>query len=140
MERVHLDDLAPTTRESLQAGISLFNEQKFWEAHEAWEDAWLVEQGASRLFLQALIQLAAAYHKGLRMGSAAGMARLFAAAAEKFERLARTDGRIAGLDMRALATAARQGQLGALAWADARAESFAGHLVVRLTAGTDPTP
>ena len=35
----------------LERGVALFNQQKFWEAHEAWEDAWKTETGEPRLFL-----------------------------------------------------------------------------------------
>lgn len=42
------------------AGIELFNEQRYYEAHEAWEDIWRESQGDVRLFYQGLIQAAAA--------------------------------------------------------------------------------
>src|SRR3990167_9189515 len=43
-------------------GIALFNEGKFYEAHEEWEQIWLKEKGEDRLFYQGLIQLAGAFH------------------------------------------------------------------------------
>lgn len=43
-------------------GVRLFNEEYFFEAHEVLEDLWHVERGESRLFLQGLIQVCAAYH------------------------------------------------------------------------------
>lgn len=43
-------------------GIAFFNEEKFYEAHEEWEQIWLKEKGPDRLFLQGLIQLAGAFH------------------------------------------------------------------------------
>jgi predicted metal-dependent hydrolase len=42
------------------AGIELFNARKYYEAHEAWEDIWRVSQGERKLYLQGLIQAAAA--------------------------------------------------------------------------------
>ena len=67
---------------SLLSGIELFNEQKFWHAHEAWERIWLASEGDVRRFLQGLIQLAAAYHH-VQRGTFRGGVRLFDAAFEK---------------------------------------------------------
>jgi predicted metal-dependent hydrolase len=44
-------------------GIELFNQRKFWESHEAWEEIWLVTDGIQSEFLQGLIQSAAALLK-----------------------------------------------------------------------------
>lgn len=41
-------------------GIDLFNAQRYYEAHEAWEDIWRPATGATKLFYQGLIQAAAA--------------------------------------------------------------------------------
>jgi uncharacterized protein len=41
-------------------GIDLFNEQQYWEAHEAWEEIWKVSKGEQKVFYQGLIQAAAA--------------------------------------------------------------------------------
>ncbi len=43
-------------------GIELFNAGNFWHAHEAWEQVWRRHHEDSRLFIQGLIQMAAAYH------------------------------------------------------------------------------
>lgn len=48
--------------EEFTRGVSLFNEGKFWHAHEAWEEVWRRRTEDERLFFQGLIQLAAAYH------------------------------------------------------------------------------
>src|SRR5262245_35040682 len=42
------------------AGIVLFNEQAFFEAHEVWEGIWLESAGLERKFYQGLIQVAVA--------------------------------------------------------------------------------
>lgn len=47
----------------LEQGIALFNSERFWEAHEAWEEIWKNRPEDGRFFIQALIQLAAAYHQ-----------------------------------------------------------------------------
>ncbi|HYE77871.1 MAG TPA: DUF309 domain-containing protein, partial [bacterium] len=44
-------------------GIRLFNGGCFFEAHEAWESAWLRAEGRERMFYQGLIQAAAAFVK-----------------------------------------------------------------------------
>jgi uncharacterized protein len=45
---------------SLARGIELFNEGRYWEAHEAWEEAWMPDRyGPDRGFYKGLIQVAA---------------------------------------------------------------------------------
>jgi predicted metal-dependent hydrolase len=45
---------------SLQRGIELFNEGHYWEAHEAWEEAWTPDRrGPDSGFYKGLIQVAA---------------------------------------------------------------------------------
>jgi predicted metal-dependent hydrolase len=74
-------NLAPDTRH-LAEGVQLFNERKFWHAHEAWEKIWLESEGEQKRFLQGLIQLSAAYHH-VRKGTFGGAMRLFDAALTK---------------------------------------------------------
>ena len=66
--------------------IALFNTHAFWHAHEAWERDWLVAEGDEKLFLQGLIQLAAAYHH-VQRGTFRGGVRLFDAALDKLSRV-----------------------------------------------------
>jgi uncharacterized protein len=49
---------------SLERGIELFNEGRFWDAHEAWEEAWMPDRkGPDAGFFKGLIQVAAGcYH------------------------------------------------------------------------------
>ena len=44
-------------------GVALFNEGKYWHAHEAWEKIWQEHAEDGRFFFQGLIQLAAAFHQ-----------------------------------------------------------------------------
>ena len=44
----------------IDQGIEEFRQGRFFEAHEVWEEIWIVSTGPERLFLQGLIQLAAA--------------------------------------------------------------------------------
>jgi hypothetical protein len=55
--------LSPEEKQALAQGIVLFNARKFWEAHEVWESIWQNHPEDARFFIQALIQLAAAYHQ-----------------------------------------------------------------------------
>lgn len=66
----------------LEEGIALFNDHRFWHAHEAWERIWLHAAEPEKRFLQGLIQLAAAYHHAQR-GTFRGGVRLFDAALSK---------------------------------------------------------
>jgi hypothetical protein len=49
-------------KSDLQIGIELFNEGKFWEAHEAFEREWMVAQESFKLQIQAIIQVAAVFY------------------------------------------------------------------------------
>lgn len=69
--------------DSLQRGVELFNAGLFWESHEAWEELWLELEGTDKLFLQGLIQLAAAYHKAFVQEQPRGCVRLLEASLEK---------------------------------------------------------
>jgi hypothetical protein len=69
------------------AGIDLFNEGEFHAAHDAWEDRWVGEVGpAEKLFLQAMIQSAVAFHH-LEIGRPGAARRMYQMAKEKFARL-----------------------------------------------------
>ena len=71
--------LSDEDKEEFARGVRLFNERKFWEAHEAWEVVWRRHTEDGRLFLQGLILMAAAYHtlfdKGRYMGSLSNLAK-----------------------------------------------------------------
>ena len=81
-ERTDFDSSFIPHPSSLRSGVELFNEHKFWHAHEAWERVWLQSEGDLRRFLQGLIQLAAAYHH-VQRGTFRGGVRLFDAALSK---------------------------------------------------------
>jgi predicted metal-dependent hydrolase len=72
-------------RKKFQRGIALFNAHKFFEAHEVWEELWLLEPEPDRIFLQGLIQLAAAFHHYSR-GNSRGAESLLAAGIVKLGR------------------------------------------------------
>jgi predicted metal-dependent hydrolase len=69
------------------AGIDLYNAREFHAAHDAWEERWLGEVGADeKLFLQAMIQSAVAFHH-LQIGRPGAARRMHQMARGKFERL-----------------------------------------------------
>jgi predicted metal-dependent hydrolase len=64
------------TKQALEQGRALYNAGRYFDAHEAWEGAWLHEDGEVRVLLQGLIQVAAGYLKVNEHGRPAGAARL----------------------------------------------------------------
>ena len=72
-------------REALARGAALFNQRLFWEAHEAWEEAWLELEDEPKLFVQGLIQVAAGYHKAFVQDQPRGCVKLLGSGLEKLE-------------------------------------------------------
>jgi hypothetical protein len=69
------------------AGIDLYNAGEFHAAHDAWEERWMGEVGPrEKLFLQALIQSAVAFHH-LDIGRLGAARQMYQRAKEKFARL-----------------------------------------------------
>ncbi|HSO33792.1 MAG TPA: DUF309 domain-containing protein [Labilithrix sp.] len=78
--------VAPEDRSALVRGARLFDRGEFFEAHDAWEERWRVTPvETERRFLQGLIQIAAALHKLLVMGSPEAAGRLFARGLAKLD-------------------------------------------------------
>jgi hypothetical protein len=82
VERI-FSDMATGDERRFGRGIAHFNAQEYFEAHEVWEELWLVAREPEKTFLQGLIQVAAAFHhharenaKGARSLLAAGIAKL----------------------------------------------------------------
>jgi Domain of unknown function (DUF309) len=70
------------------AGIDLYNAGEFHAAHDAWEERWMGEVGPQeKLFLQAMIQSAVAFHH-LDIGRPGAARQMYLRAKEKFARLA----------------------------------------------------
>src|ERR687883_1118324 len=79
------------------AGIDLYNAREFHAAHDAWEDRWRDDAGPrEKLFLQAMIQSAVAFHH-LEIGRPGAARRMYQMAKEKFARLGTT--RFMSLDL-----------------------------------------
>ncbi len=58
---------------TVERGVELFNQGRYWEAHEAWEQAWIPDRhGPDRGFYKGLIQVAAGclhHRRGNRRGA-----------------------------------------------------------------------
>jgi len=71
------------------AGIDLYNDGEFHAAHDAWEELWMGPVSPDeKLFLQAMIQSAVAFHH-LEIGRPGAARRMYLMAKEKFGRLNR---------------------------------------------------
>ena len=71
--------------QALARGAELFNRGQYWEAHEAWEELWLELEDQEKLFVQGLIQVAAAGHKAFIQNQPTGCVKLLTTALEKLE-------------------------------------------------------
>jgi len=60
----------------LVEGIIFFNNGRYFEAHERWEDLWRRTRGPLRLFYQGLVQAAVGLHHFARGNSNGGRAQL----------------------------------------------------------------
>jgi predicted metal-dependent hydrolase len=69
-----------------QRGLSQFNEQHFFDAHETWEELWLASQGDDQRFYQGMIQLAVVLVH-LQRGNPRGIRSVWKTAQTKFQGL-----------------------------------------------------
>jgi uncharacterized protein len=69
-----------------EEGIALFNDGRFFECHEAWEEIWKRSTGDEKLFYQGIIQAAVAILHAQR-GNLIGAASLYAKASAKLDHL-----------------------------------------------------
>jgi predicted metal-dependent hydrolase len=68
-----------------QRGLEAFNSGHFYDAHELWEEVWLETLDPEKMFLQGLIQVAAAFHHYAR-ANRQGTRNLLQAGLTKIER------------------------------------------------------
>jgi uncharacterized protein len=69
-----------------EEGIDLFNQGRFFECHEAWEEIWRRSDGDLKLFYQGLIQAAVAILHAQR-GNLEGARSLYEKAAIKLDKI-----------------------------------------------------
>jgi len=82
----------------LRRGLELFNQAKFFEAHEVLEDVWRAAPEHEQQFLQGLIQMAVALHHH-SVGNVVGARSVLKRALENLESYPET---FAGLDLKTL--------------------------------------
>ena len=87
-----------------QMGLDAFNSDHFYEAHEHWEEVWLETPHPDKMFLQGLIQVAAAFHHYSR-ANLQGTRNLLRAGLMKLERFPEIHGE---LEIQALREAVRE--------------------------------
>ena len=120
------------TPAALRRGAALFDQGRFWDAHEAWEEAWLEEDGDVRLFLQGLIQVAAGYHKAAVQLQPNGCVKLLRSGLDKLEPLPPV---FLGVALGELLPQVRRTLAEARRWQSGELPSFPLHLVPRLALG-----
>jgi len=86
-----------------QKGLEAFNSSHFYDAHEHWEEVWLETPNPDKMFLQGLIQVAAAFHHYSR-SNLLGTRNLLQAGLLKLDRFPEIHG---GLEIEALRKAVR---------------------------------
>jgi len=67
-------------------GIELFNDGEWFEAHETWEDIWVLATGDRKRFYQGLIQCAVTLEH-IRRGNPRGVRSVWASCLTKFQDL-----------------------------------------------------
>jgi hypothetical protein len=79
---------------ALAEGLACYRRAEFFLAHEHWESVWLELHEPEKSFLQALIQIAVAFHH-LQAGNSAGAVSLLRRALRRIELLPESFGGIA---------------------------------------------
>jgi len=69
----------------LREGISLFNDRRFFECHEVFEELYQETETANKPFIEGLIQLAAAFRIFCDFGEVKGPVRMIYQALVRFE-------------------------------------------------------
>jgi predicted metal-dependent hydrolase len=73
---------AKDSQDFFVSGLELFNAGRFFECHEAWEAVWKVSVSTEKIFLQGLIQVAAALVH-IQRGNSRGAVALYRKAHDK---------------------------------------------------------
>jgi predicted metal-dependent hydrolase len=81
------------TSGALAEGLACYSRAEFFHAHEHWESVWIGLQEPEKRFLQALIQIAVAFHH-LQAGNSAGAISLLRRVLRRIEILPPTFGGI----------------------------------------------
>jgi predicted metal-dependent hydrolase len=118
--------------QALARGAELFNQGLYWEAHEAWEELWLELDDEPKLFVQGLIQAAAAGHKAFVQLQPRGCVKLLGTALEK---LSRTPEGLLGVEMEDFIPALRRMLVEAERWQAGEVDALHRALMPRVQFG-----
>jgi predicted metal-dependent hydrolase len=88
------------TEGALAEGLRCYCNREFFDAHEHWEGVWLKCAEPEKTFLQALIQITAAFHH-LQRGNPAGTVSLLRAALQRLDGFSAEYGGVAVEELRA---------------------------------------
>lgn len=89
----------PAKQQAWDEAIALFEDGRYWDAHEVLEGPWMASEDGERSLAAGVILLCAALHKALVMGSARGGRRNYAKA---LRHLAPLPDHYRGVDLREL--------------------------------------
>ena len=78
----HVVEEEITKDDGIKDGIFYFNNERFWEAHEAWEGAWKQCYGEEKLLVQGIILVAVAFAHSQKNDTDVGI-NMFGRALEK---------------------------------------------------------
>ncbi len=78
----HVVEEEASKEDGIREGISYFNGERFWEAHEAWEGAWKKCDGEEKLLMQGIILVAVAFAHSQKNDTDVGI-NMFGRALEK---------------------------------------------------------
>ena len=120
----------PSTPDALRRGAALFDQGRFWDAHEAWEEAWLEEEGEVRQLLQGLIQVAAGYHKATVQLQPGGCVKLLRSGLDKLEVLPKE---LLGVPLTRFLPQVQLTLSEARRWQSGELPTFPAHLIPRLS-------
>jgi uncharacterized protein len=99
---LHPDLSTEERRRLFLDGIDHFNQRRFYEAHEVWEEIWRSTSPEPRDLFQGLVQVAAAMHQFLDLKREEGPRRTLAKARSRLEPFAPAS---YGLDLKGLLAA-----------------------------------
>lgn len=91
----HIIDEKITKEKGIEDGAFYFNEERFWESHEAWEGVWKNCTGQEKSLLQGMILVAVAFAHYQRYENSVCIGMLGRA----LEKLAKSSGMYHGIDV-----------------------------------------
>ena len=120
---------------TMQEGIDAFNEGRFFDAHEFFEDTWIPEEGPLASFYQGLVMIAAGFHHLTSRHEIAGVRRLLATGMAQVEPFAPE---CQGLDLARLLEETAAARTLALEMGQSRLADFPPDLIPSMRTRSEP--